>query len=284
MTIPHGGLQAAFVETNRRGLMEEMQEEKLGRLVVVRRWLKNHKHQTARAQSRGYPPATDTELLDTTNSRIDPDTKNVIFTEAAVVLQSKQHPSPQRQSKSAQPPPSALKTKPRIPLELQAVFLESNRNGIVDKPAPKSASKIFGIRWTLKKKAACFAAPAEVVGDVSEEGDLDSSVSSYDSSSGSYDSSPEIGTTTTPHPRRRLNFGPNETFLFEKRHPTTVRYNNNIHTNTNHHHTASYRTRVPPAVPTPTATPSRWSSGLDEKEASLATMPRPMPRRHSPRY
>ena len=168
--------------------------------------------------------------------------------------QAKQRPTLQQRSASVpvlmQPPHSVLKTKARIPLELQAVFLESSRNGIVDRPAPKAASKIFGIRWTPKIKVL-LSTPTEAVSD----GELDSSVRST------------ISTNVGKKQRRRfLIFGANETFLFEKRNPTNVRFNKD-------------NAGMPKARPTL----SRWNSGLDQKEACLTTMPRPMPRRNSPR-
>jgi len=168
------------------------------------------------------------------------------------------HTANSSNNKSAPPPPpppkpSALKNKPRIPLELQAIFLESNRTGTVDKPAPKSANKVFGSRWLAKKKKASFAMPDD--GDAPEaspEPQESCSLSSLD------DHSP---TTMKKSARSRLlMFGANETFLFQKKKPSNER-----------------------VIESPRPKVNRWNSGLHKKEASSSVMPMRMPRRPSPR-
>ena len=153
-----------------------------------------------------------------------------------------------------QPKPSALKNKPRIPLELQAIFLESNRTGTVDKPAPKSANKVFGRQWLAKKKKASFAMPDDGEDAPATSAELQKSCSS----SSLDDHSPT--TKKKSAPPRLLMFGANETFLFQKKKPSNERV------------TESPRPKV-----------NRWNSGLSKKEASSSVMPMRMPRRQSPR-
>jgi len=239
-------LQAVILQSNRLGTIEEVPpevEKKGGRLVFVRRWMKNKNHHDSAPKT---PPETPQTLHpDSTDSRFE-ETKP---TESAPQL--KLRPATRRNISAPpvlQPPPSALKSKPRIPLELQAVFLESNRNGIVDRPAPKAASRIFGKRWTPKKKTTSFSTTESV-----SDGELDNPFSS--------------AATCETKPRRRfLNFGANETFLFEKKKPTNARFS-----------------EATPRNSQAQQEHNRWNTGLNQKEASAATMPMRMPRRHSPR-
>ena len=256
-------LQAVFLESSRLETIEEApitEEATHGRLACVRRWLKNHQPETPKTPTPSgklHSQSAETDQVDITDSTNSPSSSRNVADE----LQStrkRQDTSQVRRVASApvisQTPPSALKTKPRIPLELQAVFLESSRTGIVDKPAPKAASRIFGVRWSPAKKKST---PPKAMSD----GTLDCSMLSSKASS-NLDAKPR---------RPLLNFGANETIVFEKRKPTNTRFNIDKTCCT-----SIIKQKQPRQV-----TPSRWSSGLDQKEAGLATMPRPVSRRFS---
>jgi len=231
-------LQSVLVQSSRLGTVDESPpESKNEKLNSVRR----RQHTPATQAKASSPPAMCNEpkrSVSLTSSAEGP---------APTIPRCK----PKRNISAPpvlQPPPSALKTKPRIPLELQAVFLESNRNGIVDKPAPKAASRIFGKVFAPKKKNASFA-PTEYSSD-GEFGNFNDDCEGQSSSK------------KCASRRRLLNFGANETFVFEKSKPTKERY------------PTSEKFAVPLL--------NRWNSGLHKNEASSSAMPLRMPRRLSP--
>ena len=255
-------LQAVFLESSQLGTIEEapIPEAKHGRLVFVRRWLKNHQYEQAPktpiTSSQAHSQSTDTDRVDIADSPNSPN-PNGCDADESESRRKRQDTSPVRRSASApvtsKPPPSALKTKPRIPLELQAVFLESCRDGVVDRPAPETAHRIFGVRWSPRKKKPTPRAESD--------GKLDRYMPSPNSSS-NFDAT---------KPRRcQLNFGDNETILFEKRKPTNTRFQID----------KTCCTRPVKQQQPRRLTLCRWSSGLDQKEATLSSIPR-APRRCS---
>jgi hypothetical protein len=124
-------------------------------------------------------------ILDLSSTALPPST-------TAKRLQPRQLPTELEGSVSAAP---ILKSKPRIPIELQAVFLESCRTGTSrTPPSSKVGNKIFIQRWL---------SPGE--SKVAEDGTVCQG---------------EIR-TIQPHVRqcRRLSFGSNETIVFNKSEP-----------------------------------------------------------------
>lgn len=149
--------------------------------------------------------------------------------------------------------PSVLKNKPRIPLELQAVFLESSRNGICDKPAPLQAIREFPRKWIMKKKISTgFAVPD------SDDEEHQVSLSSRSTNESSCDNQCE---NETQQGRRPLTFGVNKVFQFDWKKPSSYHYKRN--------------SNIRPSL-------NRWKSGLNENEKKESIFLR-MPQRDSPR-
>lgn len=99
--------------------------------------------------------------LSMSNHQKDSDSSNTTLPEAATnrpTLELRKSLSPPTILESTAPrikkssPPPILKWQPRIPMELQAIFLESSRNGTAHTPPPsKIAIKVYSSpRWCSK--------------------------------------------------------------------------------------------------------------------------------------
>jgi hypothetical protein len=133
--------------------------------------------------------------------------------------------------------PIPIIKKPRIPLELQAVFLESNRGGTVDKPPP-SASKYFfqgwfGKRKESKQKKSGYVTPTPIIKgtrvprelqnvliESNRGGSLKQAPSSVNFTRKWFD---KTKTSDKKKPRRRLLFGRETRFIFDKNLPPSHR-------------------------------------------------------------